>query len=129
MFKLKLIKGRSYRGDVVATSEKPFVTVKTEEEAKRLETGGFFAIVSEPEPKAEEVDQEDFIQYDDEVDEEEPRDVLAEELGQMDIAGLKAYAERSGIDIGTRRKKADILKFILKEVAKADEARAVLRNA
>jgi len=48
MFKVKLIKGRSYHGVVSATALNPIVEVADEASAKKAEASGYFEIIERP---------------------------------------------------------------------------------
>ncbi len=100
MFKLRLIKGRSYTGNgVKVTAAAPFTETESKEKADALVASGYFSIVSESaSPK----------------NEERPLDKMSEKE-------LDAYAAENGIDISGLSKKADKLAAIQRALAEASK--------
>lgn len=101
MFKLRLVKGRSYTGNgIKVTAANPFTETDSKGVADVLAASGYFSIVSEPEPPKTE---------------EKP-------LEKMSEKELEAYAAENGIDISGLSKKADKLAAIQRALAEAGEA-------
>jgi hypothetical protein len=100
MYKLKLIKGRSYHGIVTATNKAPFVEVADEATAKKAVATGYFEIVSAPPPQSNTGSSKQF------------------DVTKMAERQLDAYAAENGIDLAGLTKKADKLAKIL-EAAEA----------
>lgn len=99
MFKLKLIKGRSYTGHGVSVSaESPFTEITDKETSDALVNTGYFSVVSESTPER--------------PHEEKP-------LDKMNEKELEAYAAENGIDISGVNKKADKLALIQQALADA----------
>ncbi len=91
MFKLRLIKGRSYAGNgIKVTAEKPIISIESKEKTDALVASGYFSIVSEPELSKTE---------------EKP-------LEKMSDKELETYAAENGIDISGLSKKSDKLAAI-----------------
>lgn len=100
MYKLKLIKGRSYTGAVRATKENPNVEVEKKETADALVASGYFSL----EECAEDTG------------------AVATELNKMTVAELAAYAAEKGIDLAGCNKKAEILAKIKETTESGDTA-------
>lgn len=99
MFKLKLIKGRSYTGHGISVSSvDPFIEVSDKEKSDALAATGYFSVVSESTPER--------------PHEEKPLDKMSEKE-------LEAYAAENGIDISGVNKKADKLALIQQALADA----------
>lgn len=100
MFKLRLVKGRSYTGNgIKVTAAKPFTETDSKEIADALAASGYFSVVSESEPPKTD---------------EKP-------LEKMSEKELEAYAAENGIDISGLSKKADKLAAIQQVLAGADD--------
>lgn len=95
MYKLKLIKGRSYTGrGVKATSESPVVEAESKVAYDALIASGYFVSVGEAAPTGAAGGTD-----------EKP-------LAKMTEKELEAYAEENGIDLSGASKKADKLAII-----------------
>lgn len=103
MYKLKLIKGRSYRGAVTATQENPYVVTDSEEVAQAAITTGYFELCpsEQGEPDTEPDTEPD--------DDTEPD---YEALAKMTKAELERYAAEHDISLDGRNTKADMLEAI-----------------
>lgn len=99
MFKLKLIKGRSYTGHgVKATAAAPFVEVDKKETSDALAASGYFSFV------------EELADSNEGKDGDKPLEKLTEKE-------LDAYAAENGIDLSGAGKKADKLAKIQQALA------------
>ena len=101
MYKLKLIRGRSYTGrGVKVTAEKPFVEVEDKQTADCLAASGRFELIGEfvDEAAGEEV-----------LGGEEPD---AAPAATWTTARLQGYAEANGIALEGARTKAEMLERI-----------------
>lgn len=135
MYRLKLIKGRTYWGaGVKASQEKPFVEVETIEHAEKLVKTGYFAMDESVQTSnsggvnvADEEDEEgfDFSVEDEEAAEEDS--VLAE-LQKKKKDELVKYASEHGIDITGCKTRDDIISKIFEALARASVARDAIRN-
>uniref|UniRef100_A0AAU8AXD7 HeH/LEM domain protein n=1 Tax=Dulem virus 37 TaxID=3145755 RepID=A0AAU8AXD7_9CAUD len=95
MYKLKLIKGRSYTGrGVKATASNPVIEVETKEISDSLLASGYFSFVGEAVPA------------------NSASSVSDKPLTKMTEKELEAYAEENGIDLTGLSKKADKLAAI-----------------
>lgn len=136
MYRLKLIKGRTYWGaGVKASQEKPFVEVETIEHAEKLVKTGYFAMDESVQTSnsscvnvadAEEKDGFDFS-VDDEEEAAEEDSVLAE-LQKKKKDELVKYASEHGIDITGCKTRDDIISKIFEALARASVARDAIRN-
>jgi len=99
MFKLKLIKGRSYTGLVKATAAQPFVDVENKATADALVSSGYFVIdrkVKNSAPIGE---------------------IPVEKMAEKQ---LDDYAAENGIDLTGLKKKAEKLAKIQEAIAEKD---------
>lgn len=101
MFKLKLIKGKSYTGSLKATLSNPFVEVDDEEQMTELVESGYFVLHSKTETQETPVNSM----------------VIDIPLKNQTLEQLKQYAADKNIDIGTATLKKDILDIILKAIS------------
>ena len=108
MYKLKLIKGRSYTGyGVTATSVSPIVDVESEETAKTLIASKYFSVISETA----------------EIEKTTSSAVTAtaeKPLNKMTEKELEAYAAENGIELTGLKKKADKLSAIQQALESAE---------
>lgn len=104
MFKLKLIKGRSYTGyGVKADALNPFIEVSKKEVSDALVASGYFSFV------------EGEVNADNDKGGDKP-------LEKMTEKELDAYAAENGIDLSGAGKKADKLAAIQQALAEDDNA-------
>lgn len=134
MYHLRLVKGKTYWGIVKASEEKPDVFVQEKEKADHLMKTGFFSMVGEEDEqdaeqkKHDDGDAENVDLFTDEAEEEPQEKPIIMELQGMTKAELTEYAEKKGIDITGCRTKDDIFQRVIDAIARADEARAALRE-
>lgn len=138
MYRLKLIKGKTYWGaGVKASQEKPYVEVETKEHAQRLLKTGHFVLdgfgesdEAKEEENAVETDEENDLLFPDEeeVEEENSKNSILDELRAKKVDELVKYASDCGIDISGLKKKEDIVLKIGEALAKAAEARESIRS-
>lgn len=134
MYHLRLVKGKSYLGIVKASETKPDVFVQEKEKADHLVKTGFFSMVGEEsEQNAEPMKQGDgdaknVDLFSGEAEDESQEKPIIMELQEMSKAELSEYAEKKGIDITGCRTKDDIFQRVIDAIARADEARAALRE-
>lgn len=134
MYHLRLVKGKSYWGIVKASEEQPDVFVQEKEKADHLVKTGFFSLVGEESEqdaerkKQDDADVENADLFSDEAEEEPQEKPIIMELQGMTKAELTEYAEKKGIDITGCRTKDDIFQRVIDAIARADEARAALRE-
>lgn len=99
MFKLKLIKSRSYTGHGVSVSSaNPFIEVSDKEKSDALAASGYFSVVSE-----------DALE----------RSHKEKAFDKMNDKELDAYAAENGIDISGANKKSEKLAIIRQALADA----------
>lgn len=120
MTTLKLIKGLSYSGAVRATKANPLVEVEDDETVAYLLAEGHFIAVDVPTTESTGNTGEET--GDDETDDETPEGIIQqdggeetptpEQLNDMTVAELKAYAEKHSIDVSKCSKKADYMQAI-----------------
>ena len=104
MFKLKLIKGRSYTGyGIKADALKSFIEVSKKEVSDALAASGYFSFV------------ESEVNADNDKGGDKP-------LEKMTEKELDAYAAENGIDLSGASKKADKLAAIQQALAEDDRA-------
>lgn len=137
MYHLRLCKAKSYMGIVCATQAKPDVYVSEKQQADALVESGYFVLEGEsendnPELKKETGNEEgkkdaENVDLFDEANEVE-EDSLLIELQTMSKAELVNYADKNGIDLTGCNKKDEIYAKIVEFIAKADAARAALRE-
>lgn len=133
MYRLKLIKGRTYWGaGVKASQEKPFVEVETIEHAEKLVKTGYFAMDESVQTSnsggVNVAGAEDFdFSVDDEEEAAEEDSVLAE-LQKKKKDELVKYASEHGIDITGCKTRDDIISKIFEALARASVARDAIRN-
>ena len=85
MYKLRLIKGRSYTGNgIKVTAEKPFVEIADKEIADALAASGYFSVISN--------------ELQTKLSEEKPIEKMSEKE-------LESYAAENGIDLTGLRKR------------------------
>ena len=105
MYKLKLIKGRSYTGyGISATLDCPFIETDKKEISDSLVSSGYFSFVGEDnsgEDRAQKTDDKP--------------------LEKMTEKELDVYAAENGIDISGISKKADKLAAVQKALAESDD--------
>jgi hypothetical protein len=111
MFKIRLIKGRSYNGVVTATNKNPIIEVADEAKAKKALASGYFELIEQPAP-----------QTPPKTSGEQGGEADEAALGKMTEKELDAYAKANGISLSGINKKADKLAKILEAVAQADGA-------
>ena len=131
MYHLRLAKGKSYWGVVKASEEKPDVFVHEKEKADYLVKTGFFSLVgeeSEQDTKQKKEDAENVDLFSDEAEEEPQEKPIIMELQGMTKAELAEYADKKGIDITGCKTKDDIFQRVIDAIARADEARAAIRE-
>ncbi|MCJ7861246.1 hypothetical protein MUB48_07450 [Blautia sp. NSJ-157] len=134
MIHLRLCKGLSYLGTVRATKAEPDVYV-SEEKVKDLVDSGYFEMVSseadkeqtltDNDEKSESV--EDIFGEEPEEDENKGNPELME-LQKKNKSELIEYADKKGIDITGCKTKDDIYQKIVEAIARAEAARAALRE-
>lgn len=127
MYRIKLIKGKTYWGrGVKASQSDPIVCVSDIEQAKQLVQSGFFVFVENPNETARDESEEDFLFAEQEpVPEESP--ILAE-LQQMTKAELMEYAENRGISVIACKTKDDMITKIMEEMERASVTREAIRE-
>ena len=127
MYRLKLIKGKTYWGrGVKASQSAPIVCVSDTEQANQLVRSGFFVLVENPNETARDESEEDFLFTEEEpVLEEVP--ILAE-LQQMTKAELMEYAENRGISVIACKTKDDMITKIMEEMERASVTREAIRE-
>lgn len=136
MFHLKLIKGKSYWGIVCASESKPDVYVPEKAQADQLLKSGFFMLVDNPGKEMEKASAKEMAVDTDEdtgemfagEDETSSEDSVITELQRKSKAELVTYAEQNGIDITGCKTKDNIFQKVIEAIARADEARAALRE-
>lgn len=132
MYHLRLAKGKSYWGVVKASEEKPDVLVHEKEKADRLVKTGFFTLVGEgAEQEVEQKNPDDMEStelFSDEAEDEPQEKPIIMELQGMTKAELAEYADKKGIDITGCKTKDDIFQRVIDAIARADEARAAIRE-
>ncbi len=101
MFKLRLIRGRSYAGVVKVKAERPIIEVADKATAEFLVSTGRFALLEAPAPK-----------------DNDPGDKPIEKMTE---AQLDAYAAENGIDLTGLKKKAEKLAKIQEALTPADD--------
>ena len=99
MYRVKLIKGRSYNGAIRATQEEPFVDVEDKAIADAAVATGYFEYVES---------------------EGDDNDAPAD-ISKMTVPQLEAYAAEKGIDLADCKNKAEKVAKI-KEAAETDGA-------
>jgi len=107
MFKLKLIKSRSYRGVLSATKSQPYVETDSEEKANLAVATGYFALISADVPESDAGSEDN---GGDETGTGSEPDYNA--LSEMTKAELTAYAEQNGISLEGCTTKAEMLEAI-----------------
>lgn len=130
MYRLKLIKGRTYWGaGVKASQEKPFVEVETEEHADHLVKTGYFIMVEEEMPvqTKENADADLVFPDGDDAEDCDSESSILEELQKKKKEELIQYASESGIDITGCKTKDDMISKILEALARAAAARDAIR--
>lgn len=131
MYRLQLIKGRTYWGaGVKASQEKPFVEVETEEHADRLVKTGYFIMAEEEMPvQTKENTDADLVFPDgDDTEDCDSESSILEELQKKKKEELIQYASESGIDITGCKTKDDMISKILEALARAAAAREAIRG-
>lgn len=131
MYRLKLIKGRTYWGaGVKASQEKPFVEVETEEHADHLVKTGYFIMVEEEMPvQTKENTDADLVFPDgDDAEDCDSESSILEELQKKKKEELIQYASESGIDITGCKTKDDMISKILEALARAAATRDAIRG-
>lgn len=127
MYRLKLIKGKTYWGrGVKASQSDPIVCVSDTEQANQLVQSGFFTFVENPNETARDESEEDFL-----FPEEEPvpeESTILAELQQMTKAELMEYAENRGISVIACKTKNDMITKIMEEMERASFARKLIRE-
>jgi len=99
MYRVKLIKGRSYTGAIRATQEQPFVDVEDKAIAEAAVATGYFELV--------EAEGDD--------------DNGSADISKMTVPQLEQYAKDNNIDLGGATKKADIIKAIEAAQSEGDD--------
>ena len=100
-YKLKLVKALSYNGIIKATSAEPYVDVDDEAVVKAALDTGYFEFEDE---------QKESSDTSTEITETE--EYSFDELSDMNISELKAFAKEKGVDISGKNKKTEILETI-----------------
>ena len=90
MYRVKLIKGRSYTGAIRATQDEPFVDVEDKAIAEAAVATGYFEL----------------------IDAEGGDDNGVTDISKMTVPQLEQYAKDNNIDLGGATRKADIIKAI-----------------
>ena len=100
MVHIRLIKGRSYSGDINATSAKPDVYVDDEATANKAVASGFFKIISSaaPESPVAKVNEEPT-----------PGGYGGKPLDEMNKSELETFATYRDVNIKGCKSKADII--------------------
>lgn len=127
MHHLKLVKGLSYWSRFAkASKEHPDIYLEDGPDYEAALNCGFFVEVDDPDiGSAEGGDPVSDTIADGEYEAEEE---TADGFEEMSVADLKAYAQINGIDIGSAKKKEDILAAIREAEAHAAEVRAEMRG-
>lgn len=127
MYRLKLIKGKTYWGrGVKASQSDPIVCVSDTEQANQLVQSGFFTFVENPNETARDESEEDFLFPEEEpVSEESP---MLMELQQKTKAELMEYAENRGISVTGCKTKDDVITKIAEEMERASATREAIRE-
>lgn len=123
MYHLRLIKGLSYSGAVSASKEHPDVFTDSEEKYSRAMESGYFEDLSDDGVDAD-VAASDTV---DEYVEDEDVSYSEEKFSDMSVDNLKNYAVLNGIDLGSAKRKDEIIKKIEEAEAHAAEVRASMR--
>lgn len=124
MYHLRLIKGLSYTGAVSASKEHPDVFTDDPEKYSKAMKSGYFEDLTGHEDDLCAPDFED-NGIDDEQEEE--ASASEEKFYEMSVENLKSYASLNGINLGSAKKKDDIIKKIEEAEAHAAEVRASMR--
>lgn len=126
MHHLKLTKGLSYMGAVSATKDKPDVFVEDEARYKRAMASGYFKEIHD----SEEASSEESAYEEEETEDPETEETVdtGENLEDMSVVELTAYASVNGIDVTGLKKKADLVKAIKEAEEKAKAARESIRS-
>lgn len=135
MYHLRLIKGLSYHGAVMASKDHPDVFTDDAQKYRLAMASGYFEAVSAPDGNAEgalnpsegrDDGIPDFDTDDAAAKAEQGDSVLS--LADMNVTELKAYAALNGIDLTGLKKRDEIETKIREAEANAAEARAALRQ-
>ena len=100
MVHIRLIKGRSYTGDINATSTKPDVYVDDEAIANRAVASGFFKIITSETPESPIVKADE---------ESTPGGYGGKPLDEMNKSELETFATYRDVNIKGCKSKADII--------------------
>lgn len=127
MYRLKLIKGKTYCGrGVKASQSDPIVCISDIEQANRLVQSGFLVFIENPNETARDESEEDFLFPEEEpVSEESP---MLMELQQKTKAELMEYAENRGISVTGCKTKDDVITKIAEEMERASATREAIRE-
>ncbi len=139
MYRLRLCKAKSYRGIVVATEKVPVVAVPEKEQAEKLIASGYFILLDADEKQVvttggdaevfEADEAAEAVSFDESDTGEDGTGMpIIIELQSMTKVQLSEYADKNGIDITGCKTKDDIFQKIVEAVARADAARAAIRN-
>lgn len=134
MYRLRLIKGKTYWGIVKASAEQPVVEVKEKKAADRLVESGYFVLEVAKCEQAENVlsaDESENTEYFEDMFSEETEEKempFFTELQEKTKVQLVEYAEQRGIDIAGCKTKDDYIQRIIKAMTKAEAARSELRS-
>lgn len=124
MYHLRLIKGLSYTGAVSASKEHPDVFTPDPEKYSKAMKSGYFEDLTEHEDNLSVPGFED-ERIDDAQGEE--ASTSEEEFSEMSVENLKSYASLNGINLGSAKKKDDIIQKIEEAEDHAAEVRDSLR--
>lgn len=134
MYRLRLIKGKTYWGIVKASAEQPIVEVKEKEAADRLVESGYFVLEVAKCEQTENVlsaDESENTEYFEDMFSEETEEKempFFTELQEKTKVQLVEHAEQRGIDIAGCKTKDDYIQRIIEAMTKAEAARNELRN-
>lgn len=130
MYRLKLVKAKSYWGIVKASEKNPFVEVESKETADTLIASGYFNMADgAAEVLGGDTAEDEESEAVDIAEEDEPQGgTTLVEIQKKSKAELVEYAGRNGIDITGCKTKDDIQSRIIEMIAKAAAAREALRE-
>lgn len=129
MYNLQLIKGRSYKSEIVIASRKnPEVTVNDLDVARDLVNSGHFMLINQNDIFENKVIDDCVYAngFENKIDDEEINSNSENEsypvLENMNISELKAYAAEKGIKLNSAAKKDEILAILIEaEIAEENK--------